>query len=169
MNKALLSFVVLLISSLALSGCFANNGNTNATPTPADDTEDMTIEDTDNDDDDMIDNTASVTPADNGTDMEIDADALQVVVNASNFKYEPNVMEAKPGQTVVVTLDVTEGFHDFVIDGIEGAKTTQMNAGSTETITFVVPTDAAAGDSYEFYCSVGEHRQMGMVGTLKVV
>jgi plastocyanin len=163
MNKFFVSLVILLVSSLVLSGCFSNTNDTAPTPTPASD-EDMIIED----EDEMIEEEPSVTPAEE-TGMEVDKNAVNVTVNGTNFKFEPNVIEAKPGQTVTVTLDVTEGFHDFVIDEIEGAKTTQMNAGSTETITFVVPSDAVTGDSYEYYCSVGQHRQMGMVGTLKVV
>jgi len=44
------------------------------------------------------------------------------------------------------------------------ARTKQIKAGETETIEFI----ADKVGSFEYYCSVGQHRQMGMVGTLVV-
>src|ERR1044071_7676482 len=114
MSKALLTLIILVVSSVALTGCFAtNNQNTNATPTPIDtsmdDTEDMTIDDDDttNDDDDMI--TATTTPMDDGNAMDADENQMQVTIESSSFKFAPNVIEAKPGQTITVVLDNQEG------------------------------------------------------------
>ncbi len=53
--------------------------------------------------------------------------------------------------------------HDWNVDEFE-ARTKQIKNGETDSITFV----AGKAGSYEFYCSVGQHRANGMVGTLVV-
>jgi uncharacterized cupredoxin-like copper-binding protein len=55
----------------------------------------------------------------------------------------------------------------LVIDELNVA-TKQISEGGTDSVTFTVPA-SAAGKSFEFYCSVGNHRQMGMVGTVNVM
>ena len=42
------------------------------------------------------------------------------------------------------------------------------NIGRLLQPPITIPEDAA-GQSYEFYCSVGNHRQLGMVGTLTIL
>lgn len=88
----------------------------------------------------------------------------EFTVEGGNFFFKPNVLKVKKGEPVAITFKNTEGFHDFVIDGIAGAKTQRIQTGTSESITF---TPDKAG-SFEFYCSVGSHRQMGMKGTLTV-
>lgn len=53
--------------------------------------------------------------------------------------------------------------HDFVIDELN-VKTKIVKDGESETVEF---TPDQTG-TFEFYCSVGQHRQMGMKGTLIV-
>lgn len=43
-------------------------------------------------------------------------------------------------------------------------KTTQVNTGATTSVEFV----ADQVGNFEYYCSVGQHRANGMVGTLTV-
>lgn len=88
----------------------------------------------------------------------------EFTVEGGNFFFKPNELKVKKGKPVTVVFKNTEGFHDFVIDEIAGAKTNRIQTGTSETITF---TPDKAG-SFEFYCSVGSHRQMGMKGTLIV-
>lgn len=45
-----------------------------------------------------------------------------------------------------------------------GVKTKVINGGETDTVEF---TPDKAG-SFEYYCSVGKHRAMGMKGTVTV-
>ncbi|PIR87457.1 MAG: hypothetical protein COU11_00365 [Candidatus Harrisonbacteria bacterium CG10_big_fil_rev_8_21_14_0_10_49_15] len=98
---------------------------------------------------------------------ESDADevvvAREVTITASNFKFDMSEISVKKGEAVKLTLVVAEGTHDFQIDGYD-AGTKILKSGETETITF---TADKAGE-FEFYCSVGSHRQMGMVGKLIV-
>jgi len=53
--------------------------------------------------------------------------------------------------------------HDFVVDEF-GAKTDTLQTGQSDTITFV----ADKTGTFEYYCSVGNHRAMGMKGNLIV-
>ena len=84
-------------------------------------------------------------------------------VEGSNFKYMPTQMTVRKGDTVRIVFKNTEGFHDFVIDEFK-AKTKQFKEGNEETIEFI----ADKAGSFEYYCSVGKHREMGMKGTLTV-
>jgi plastocyanin len=94
----------------------------------------------------------------------MEAGVKEFTVNGSNFKFEPSVMTVNKGDKVKITFKNTGGFHDFVIDEFDGAKTKQIGANASETIEFV----ADKTGSFEYYCSVGNHRGMGMKGTLTV-
>jgi plastocyanin len=84
-------------------------------------------------------------------------------ITAKNFSFTPSTLTVKKGDRVRITLDNTQGFHDLKIDEF-GAATKQFSAPGKETIEFV----ATKTGSFEYYCSVGTHRQMGMRGTLVV-
>jgi plastocyanin len=84
-------------------------------------------------------------------------------VEGSNMKFVPSTMEVKKGDTVKITFKNVDGFHDFVIDEFK-VKTKQIKSPSEETVEFV----ADKAGSFEYYCSVGKHREMGMKGTLTV-
>lgn len=53
--------------------------------------------------------------------------------------------------------------HNFVVDEL-GVKTKTIKGGEEDVVEF---TPDAAG-TFEYYCSVGEHRAKGMKGTLIV-
>ena len=89
--------------------------------------------------------------------------AKEFVVLGSNFSFVPNTLEVKPGDRVKITFKNTVGFHNFTIDGFAVA-TKQINSGQSETIEFVADKIGV----FEYYCSVGNHRAMGMKGTLTV-
>ena len=86
-----------------------------------------------------------------------------IVVMAANYVYTPSEIRVKQGERVEIKLEIQEGMHDFVIDELD-VKTQVLTAGQTETVTL----DTSQSGEYEFYCSVGNHRQMGMVGKLIV-
>jgi plastocyanin len=75
-------------------------------------------------------------------------------------------MEAKAGETLKVKIMNVGGFHDFVIDELN-VRSTQIAEGESEIVEIMIPADATG--EYEFYCSVGNHRAQGMVGTLMIV
>lgn len=87
----------------------------------------------------------------------------EFTVEGSAFKFVPATMTVNKGDTVRITFKNTGGFHDFVIDEFD-VKTKQIGAGASETIEFV----ADQSGTFEYYCSVGNHRAQGMKGTLTV-
>lgn len=95
--------------------------------------------------------------------IDIDANVKEFTVIGGNFEFSPSNMTVKKGDTVRITFRNNEGFHDFVIDEFDVA-TTQIQGGAEEVVEFV----ADEAGSFEYYCSVGQHRQMGMKGTLIV-
>ena len=88
---------------------------------------------------------------------------VKIVIEGSPYKFSPNTIMAKVGDKVTVEFKNVEGIHDFKIDEFNAA-TKVIQAGETDTVSFTVDKAGV----FEFYCSVGEHRKMGMVGTLKV-
>lgn len=87
----------------------------------------------------------------------------EFTVTGSNFEFDPAKMTVKKGDTVKITFKSEGSLHDFVIDEFD-VRTQQLGAGKEESIEFV----ADKSGTFEYYCSVGNHRQMGMVGTLTV-
>lgn len=106
--------------------------------------------------------TGETTP---GADDAVSAGAEKSFdIEASSFKFSSTTITVNEGDKVTINLTTKNGMHDWVVDEFEGARTKVLSAGATDSITFTV--DKAG--TYEFYCSVGNHRQMGMVGKLIV-
>lgn len=84
-------------------------------------------------------------------------------VDGTNFKFSLLKIEVNKGDVVRIVFTSQEGFHDWKIDEF-GVATNQIQAGQQETIEFV----ADQAGQFEYYCSVGNHRALGMVGTLVV-
>lgn len=82
-------------------------------------------------------------------------------ITAANFSFDLKEIRAKKGDTIKIVLNNQEGTHDWVIDEFN-AKTKRLQAGQTDTIQFT----ADKTGTFEYYCSVGTHRQMGMKGNL---
>lgn len=91
------------------------------------------------------------------------ATVQKFTVTSSNFMFTPKTLTVKKGQPVEITFKNSEGTHDFVIDEFK-IKTQMVQSGQSETVTF---TPDKAG-TFDYYCSVGNHRAMGMQGTLTV-
>lgn len=84
-------------------------------------------------------------------------------VSGKSFSLTPNQIRVKKGDTVKITFQNTGGFHDFTLDAFN-VKTPQIQAGQTADVEFV----ADKAGTFEFYCSVGNHRAQGMKGSLIV-
>ena len=88
---------------------------------------------------------------------------VRVTIDGSPFKFLPNTISAKVGDKIIITFRNMEGTHDLRLDEFNVA-TKLLKAGETDTVEFT----ADKAGVFEYYCSVGEHRKMGMVGTLTV-
>jgi plastocyanin len=84
-------------------------------------------------------------------------------VSGANFSFTPNTITVNKGDRVKITFANIEGFHDFRIDEFH-VKSNQLHAGGSDVVEFT----ADKAGTFEYYCSVGTHRQMGMKGTLTV-
>ncbi len=84
-------------------------------------------------------------------------------VTGKNFSFTPGNLTVNKGDTVKITFINANGMHDWNLDEFN-AHTGVIQGGQTKTIEFV----ANKAGSFEYYCSVGTHRQMGMKGTLTV-
>jgi plastocyanin len=99
-----------------------------------------------------------------GVDVGVNTGTVKsFTVNGSSFAFAPTALTVNKGDTVKITFKNTGGNHDLKIDEFN-AGTKILSSGQEETITFV----ANKAGSFEYYCSVGSHRAMGMKGTLTV-
>ncbi len=98
------------------------------------------------------------------TEEEAD-NIVDISVEADEFSFSPAEITVNEGETVRITLtNVGTMSHDFVIDEFAGARTRELEPGESETVVF---TPDGVGE-YNFYCSIVDHRAMGMEGTLIV-
>jgi plastocyanin len=105
-----------------------------------------------------------------GSDEVIDSDEPDVtfVITGENFKFmmggvDNPELRVNQGDRVRIEFTSTSGFHDWVVDEFD-ARTQQVEAGGSTYVEFV----ADQVGTFEYYCSVGSHRAMGMKGNLIV-
>lgn len=92
-----------------------------------------------------------------------DANVKVIEVEAGSFYYKPNVIEVAKGQKVKIVLTAVSMMHDFNIDEL-GVKMPITKNGDTGTVEFT----ADKVGTFEYYCSVGQHRANGQVGKITV-
>lgn len=95
--------------------------------------------------------------------QELESVERVFTLDSFSYGYSENELRVNEGDTVTINLTNSQGFHDWVVDEF-GAATAKIQAGDTTSVTFV----ADKAGTYEYYCSVGNHRAQGMVGTLIV-
>lgn len=163
MNKtALISVIVVIILVILGVVVYSKSGGSMATSTA--ETSNGTM--MEHEGDMMATSTATTTGStvDVGVNVGVSTDKTKTfVVTGDNFKFMPSTMTVKKGDTVKIVFKNANGFHDLKLDEFNVA-TAQLKAGAEETVTFV----ATKTGSFEYYCSVGNHRAMGMKGTLTV-
>ena len=76
---------------------------------------------------------------------------------------ENPTLRVDEGDTVRVQFESTEGYHDWRLDAFSAA-TEAVGVGGVTTVEFV----ADEKGTFDYYCSVGRHRQLGMAGTFVV-
>ncbi len=91
------------------------------------------------------------------------ASVKEFTITGKNFSFDPSSITVKKGDTVKITFKNASGMHDFRIDEFRVA-TKIITGGKEETVEFT----ADKSGMFEYYCSVGKHRQMGMKGMLMV-
>lgn len=87
----------------------------------------------------------------------------EFTVDGSSFEFDPSTITVNKGDNVKITFKDTDGMHNLVIDGYN-LSTDVIRPGGTDTISFV----ADKAGTFRYYCSVSNHADLGMVGTLVV-
>ncbi len=104
-----------------------------------------------------------VTPKDTTTNGATLSNVKEFTITGTNFSFTPTVIIVKKGDKVKITFENSAGFHNFAIDEY-GVSTKEVKSPNTEVVEFI----ANKAGSFEYYCSVGSHRALGMKGVLKV-
>ena len=88
----------------------------------------------------------------------------EIEVIATEYTFSPNTLSLTKGQKVILTFkNMGRMPHDFVVDEL-GIRTKTIQGGQSETVEF---TPSEEG-TFAFYCSVSNHRLLGMEGSLEV-
>jgi len=99
----------------------------------------------------------------NVTSPTAEAEAKTFNITAVPYKFSLTEIRVSKGDRVRINLTVDQGMHDWVIDEFN-TRTKVLQAGQSDSIVFT----ADKAGSFEYYCSVDGHRQLGMVGKLIV-
>ena len=84
-------------------------------------------------------------------------------VSGVNYEFDLKEIRVKEGDTVTINFISEEGFHDWTLDEFD-VQTDAVDEREEASVTFV----ADQKGTFEYYCSIGNHRERGMVGTLIV-
>ncbi|OIP79849.1 hypothetical protein CO082_03635 [Candidatus Peregrinibacteria bacterium CG_4_9_14_0_8_um_filter_44_15] len=96
-------------------------------------------------------------------EMTDNTEVVTFEISGENFAFSQTEMRVNEGDTVRIVFTSEDGFHDWVLDEFNAA-TEQVQTGGVTEVTFV----ADKAGTYEYYCSVGQHRDNGMFGSLIV-
>lgn len=103
----------------------------------------------------------STTPTDSGGTAKV---IPEIVVTGGEYSFSPSTISLTLGEETKITFKNSGAMpHNFVSDELN-LSTKTIGPGLEDSITVKVEK---AG-TYTFYCSVGNHRQLGMEGQLLV-
>lgn len=87
----------------------------------------------------------------------------EFTVHGSSFKFGPAELRVKKGDRVRINFISDDIGHNFVIDELD-IRTNLISEGASEVVEFV----ADKVGEFPIYCSVGQHRALGMEGKIIV-
>jgi nitrite reductase (NO-forming) len=106
--------------------------------------------------------TASLTGCSSQPSVEPTGHTTTVTVQVQGMSYTPSEIEVPLGDELVVEFENTgTELHDIEFGNGEASE--RINPGQTATVDVGV-----VGEDLEFWCSVSNHRSMGMEGTVTV-
>lgn len=105
---------------------------------------------------------ASVAGCSSEPDVEPTGHTTTVTVQVQGMSYTPSEIEVPLGDELVVEFENTgTDLHDIEFGNGEASE--RVNPGETETVNVGV-----VGEGMDFWCSVSNHRAIGMEGTITV-
>lgn len=142
-NKKIdLVIIVLLLIIIFVSGCVNNKSDIDNTSIPE----------------------TTKQPSESSTSQSSDDEDLVIIeLTATNYSYSLETIRVNKGQKVKVILKIIKGTHDWVVDEF-GAATERKSTGKETSVEFI----ADKTGEFFFYCSIGNHRALGMEGKLIV-
>lgn len=155
---------LVALAAFTFVGCSSSTSSATATPTQtssANDTQAMIQNDSMSETE--MQAMESTSGSASASDTMEDGEVKVVKIEAGSFYYNPKEIRVKKGQKVRIELTGKDMMHDFMIDELN-VKSERVTPGQTVTVEF---TADQAGE-FEYYCSVGQHRTQGQVGTLIV-
>ena len=94
---------------------------------------------------------------------ETEPEAVGTEIGLRDFVLQPpNAELDSPGPATFTVVNAGETTHGLAIEGVD-ARTADLEPGDRAELT----VDLAEGE-YVMYCPVGDHREMGMAGTIVV-
>lgn len=104
-------------------------------------------------------------PSDAGVKISTNTPAREITIEASEYKFNPSEITIKKGETVKITLkNAGRMSHNWIVEGMGGASLDMTEAGKQNSIVVT----ASQKGSFVTFCSIGNHRKLGMVGKLIV-
>jgi plastocyanin len=92
---------------------------------------------------------------------------VQVEMKARNFAFDPDVIVAHKGDTLVLNItDVSGETHNITVKDPSGAILKREDIPARKTITVEVPLQTTG--VYPFYCDRPFHSTLGMKGRIEV-
>jgi carboxymethylenebutenolidase len=101
-------------------------------------------------------------------DVDESPELVTFSLTGENYRFlmdgiENPTLRVRQGDKVRIEFTSSEGFHDWVLDEFDAA-TEKVRAVDSTSVEFT----ATSKGTFEYYCSVGQHRQLGMKGKLIV-
>ena len=84
-------------------------------------------------------------------------------ITGKNYSFSVNEIKVKKGDKVKINFTSKEGIHNWVVDEFN-AKTKTVSKNGQTSVEF----NADKVGTFEFFCSVGNHRKKGMIGKIIV-
>lgn len=171
MNKTTTAVIVLIILGLIVWFVAAKDKDAMEDMSGQDQTSLSGSDDSANMDTDFgsTDDTSTTNNPQTGVDVSVGGVTVTTpktqnfTIVADNYSFSPQTISVNKGDTVRITLKNTNGTHDLKVDGYD-VKTKLLQSGGEDTIEFV----ANKSGSFEYYCTYGNHRAMGMKGAITV-
>lgn len=93
-----------------------------------------------------------------------EGEVREIMVEGDEYSFSPEMIELVAGETVKITFKNTGNLpHNLVITEL-GVSTKTIPGGAEDSVT--VTADKTG--MYTFFCSVGNHRQLGMEGKVEI-
>jgi plastocyanin len=92
---------------------------------------------------------------------------VTVEMKASNYAFDPGVIVARKGDTLVLNVTNVSGEkHNITVKDPSGKVVKSADLPGHQAVTMEIPLDTAG--VYPFYCDVDMHSTLGMKGRIEV-